>query len=103
MAEKMPESIHHDRSDAIRSCKMAFHYHINEVCGVFEGAQAAQFGNEQRDRFLEALKIHQKDQAPDYLTVIQSLPEAVSKAGTLWLEAIVQGLCTKAGTFLEEQ
>ncbi len=103
VAEKMPESIHHDRSDTTRSRKMAFHHRINEVCGVFDGAQAAQFGNEHRDRFLEALKTHQKDQDPDYLTVIQSLPEAVSKAGTLWLEAIVQGLCTKATAFLAEQ
>ncbi len=100
VAEKMPESILHDRSDTIRSCKMEFQHRVDEVCGVFDATQAAEFGNEYRDRFLEALQIHQKNQDADYLAVIQSLPEAVSKDGTRWLETIVQGLCKKAGTFL---
>ena len=96
----MPESVHHDRSDTLRSRKIEFHHHVDEVCGVFDCTQIAEFGNEHRDRFLEALKTHQKDQAPDYLTVIQSLPEPVSKEGTRWLETIVQGLCKKTAAFL---
>ena len=100
VAEKMPESIHNDRSDSIRSRKIEFHRHVDEVCGVFDDDQEIKSGNKYRDPFLEALEIQKKDQESKYLSVIQSLPEAVSREGTEWLETIVQDLCLKAATLL---
>lgn len=100
VAEKMPESIHHDRSDSIRSRKTEFHRHVDEVCNVFDDDQGADTGNHHRDPFLEALEIQKKNQEAKYISVIQSLPEAVSREGTEWLETIVQDLCMKAASFL---
>jgi bifunctional UDP-N-acetylglucosamine pyrophosphorylase / glucosamine-1-phosphate N-acetyltransferase len=100
VAEKMPESVHHDNSDTTGNRNMAFYRNIDDVCSVFEDDGGLPSVNEHREPFLEALAVQKKDQSPDYISVIQNLPEAVKKEGTKWLEAIVDDRCEKAAGFL---
>jgi len=100
VAEKMPESIHHDQSDTIKNRKLEFYQNIDEICRVFEDHQNLPSANKHRDSFLEALEVGKKDEDSDYIAVIQGLPEAVSTKGTRWLDAIVDNRCQKAADLL---
>ena len=100
VAEKMPESVQYDRNDTVKSRKIEFHRHVDEVCAVFDDDQGPESWNQHRDPFLEALEIQKKDQESKYISAIQSLPEVVSREGTQWLETIVQDLCMKAAALL---
>lgn len=100
VAEKMPESVHHDKSGTTRNRKLEFSRRVHEVCGVFEDGGDSQSFNGHRDLFLEALEAGKKDLGSDYIAVIQGLPEGVSREGTKWLQAIVDDRCEKAAGFL---
>ena len=100
MAEKMPESVHHDESDIIKNRKLEFYQNVDEVCSAFEDDQNVKSIHKHRDSFLEALEAQKKDQDFDYIASIQGLPEAVSAKGTKWLQAIVDDRCQKAAGLL---
>jgi len=100
LAEKMPESAGHDESDSVKNRKLEFHRNVGEVCEVFEGSDDLQAGNQCRDVFLEGLKVQKRHHDSDYIREIQALPEAVSAAGTQWLERIVKDRCERAASFL---
>lgn len=96
VAEKMPESIHHDESDMIKNRKLEFYQNVDEVCRVFEDDQNVKAVNKYGESFLEALETQKKDQDLDYIAFIQGLPEAVSTKGTKWLQTIVDDRCQRA-------
>ena len=100
VAEKMPESVDHNNRNVTGNRNLVFNRNIDDVCSVFDDDQALLSGNQHRDPFLEALAVQKRDQGTDYISVIQSFPEAVSKEGTKWLQAIVDDRCEKAAGFL---
>jgi len=100
VAEKMPESVDHNNRNVTGNRNLEFNRNIDDVCGVFDDDQALLSGNQHRDPFLEALAVQKRDQGSGYISVIQSFPEAVSKEGTKWLQAIVDDRCEKAADFL---
>ncbi len=100
VAEKIPESVHHDNSDTAKDRNLEFYRNIDHVCSVFDDDQGLPSANKHRDPFLEALEAQKRDQGPNYIPVIQGLPEAVSKEGTRWLQAIVDDRCRKAAGLL---
>jgi UDP-N-acetylglucosamine/UDP-N-acetylgalactosamine diphosphorylase len=55
---------------------------------------------EERDRFLTALGKHREKQGGGYTDAIQSLPRDVSRAGTQWLDSIVNRICGQVATVL---
>jgi bifunctional UDP-N-acetylglucosamine pyrophosphorylase/glucosamine-1-phosphate N-acetyltransferase len=71
---------------------------------LFLGGTAQQAGHEQRDLFLAGLQQSRKDGA-GYIETIQGLPADVARAGTQWLDRIVDGvvrLLASAAPSLEE-
>ena len=100
VAEKMPESVHHDEKESVKNGKLAFYQNVDEVCHVFEDLQDLPSANKHRDAFLEALEVGKKDGGSDYIQAIQSLPQAVSTDGTRWLQAIVDDRCEAAAGLL---
>ena len=104
VAEKIPKSVDHDNGNTTGNTtgnrNIEFNRNIDDVCRVFDDDQALLSDNQHRDSFLEALSVQKRDQGSDYISVIQSFPEAVSKEGTKWLQAIVDDRCRKAAGFL---
>ncbi len=100
VAEKMPQSVRRDNGHETGHPHLEFCRNIDEVCDVFEDDPALPSAHGHRDPFLEALAAQKRDQDSDYISVIQSFPEAVSKEGTKWLQAIVDDRCEKAAGFL---
>jgi len=100
VAEKMPESVHHDNGDTKKNRNLEFFRNIDDVCSVFDDDRELLSAHKHRDPFLEALAIQKRDRGLDYIPVIQSLPETISREGTKWLEAIVDDRCEKAAGFL---
>ncbi|MCF8127080.1 MAG: UDP-N-acetylglucosamine pyrophosphorylase [Deltaproteobacteria bacterium] len=100
LAEKMPDSARHDESGTIKNRKLEFHRNVDEICALFEEGADLQPGDQYRDTFLEGLETVKRDRNSDYVTAIQSLPEAVSKEGTRWLGGIILDRCTKAAELL---
>ncbi|MCP4577215.1 MAG: UDP-N-acetylglucosamine pyrophosphorylase [Deltaproteobacteria bacterium] len=100
VAEKMPESVHHDNGDSKKNRNLEFFRNLDHVCCVFDDDRELLSANKHRDPFLEALAIQKRDRGPDYISVIQSLPGTISREGTKWLEAIVDDRCEKAAGFL---
>jgi UDP-N-acetylglucosamine/UDP-N-acetylgalactosamine diphosphorylase len=100
VAEKMPESVHHDNGDTKKNRNLEFFRNIDDVCSVFDDDRELLSANKHRDLFLEALESQKRNQGPNYIPVIQGLPETISREGTKWLEAIVDDRCEKAAGFL---
>lgn len=100
VAQKMPDSIRHDKSETIRNRKLEFHHHVDDICRVFENGAGDISGIEHRDAFLEGLEEHKKHREKNYVSTIQSLPEAVLTAGTRWLEAVIDDLCGRSAAFV---
>jgi UDP-N-acetylglucosamine/UDP-N-acetylgalactosamine diphosphorylase len=94
MARKMPESIKETGSkDKWAVGKREFYDRIEEACELFSGEISANAGAEHRNRFLTDFFDHRKQNDGGYIEVVKSLPAAVSKEGTLWLDKIIQALC----------
>jgi len=64
---------------------------VKDTDGIFD---------RERDRFLTAFGKHREGQRGDYIEVIQSLPRDVSRAGTQWLDSIVDRICGQVATVL---
>ena len=64
---------------------------VKDADGIFD---------RERDRFLTAFGKHREGQREDYIEVIQSLPRDVSRAGTQWLDSIVDRICGQVATIL---
>ena len=66
-----------------------------EPVELFSGKISADAAAEHRDHFLTLFFNHKKDNDGSYVEVVKSLPTAVSKAGTLWLDKIILELCQR--------
>lgn len=100
VAEKIPQSVRRDNGHETGHPHLEFYRNIDEVCDVFDDDPALPSAHGHRDPFLEALAVQKRDPGPNYISVIQGLPEAVKKEGTRWLEEIVNDRCEKAAGFL---
>jgi UDP-N-acetylglucosamine/UDP-N-acetylgalactosamine diphosphorylase len=64
---------------------------IKDAGGIFD---------REKDCFLTVFGKHREGQKGDYIEVIQSLPRDVSRAGTQWLDSIVDRICGQVATVL---
>lgn len=101
LADKMPASLQRsgDR-DEMAAGKRQLHEKVAALCELFSAEMAAQAGVEHQDRFLEAFHGHRKDQDPNYIQVVQSLPAADSQEGIRWLDQVIADLCGRAAAIL---
>ena len=72
-----------------------FHENIERACELFSGMIPADAAAEHRDHFLTLFFEHKKDMDGTYVEVVKSLPTAVSKEGTLWLDKIILERCQR--------
>jgi UDP-N-acetylglucosamine/UDP-N-acetylgalactosamine diphosphorylase len=79
------------------SPRREFVRNLDQACALFSSGSATAGGSLHRDRFLSAFSDHKRDHGGSYIESVKSLPARVSKEGTLWLEAIVQGLSGRVG------
>jgi bifunctional UDP-N-acetylglucosamine pyrophosphorylase/glucosamine-1-phosphate N-acetyltransferase len=101
MAEKMPASPERgDRNDRAASRKQQFQDKISEVCELFTGETASGPSVERRDPFLERFHRHKSESGGSYIEVVQTLPSAVSQAGTQWLQQIIDDLCMQTAVIM---
>lgn len=75
--------------------RQEFHENIERAFELFSGKITADAAAEYRDHFLTLFFNHKKDNNGSYVEVVKSLPTAVSKAGTLWLDKIILELCRR--------
>jgi len=101
MANKMHSSLEkHEQKGRVAAGKREFFEKIQQVCELFTGEISERAGPEHRDRFLTALINQKKDNDGSYIEVVQSLPTAVSKEGTKWLQGIIDELWRQAAALL---
>jgi bifunctional UDP-N-acetylglucosamine pyrophosphorylase/glucosamine-1-phosphate N-acetyltransferase len=95
MASKMsaPSGKGKDATKIAGAKKEEFSQKIKEVEERLVGDAGKTVAVEERDRFLTALEKHREKQGGGYIEVIQSLPRDVSRAGTQWLDSIVDRIC----------
>lgn len=68
---------------------------MERACTLITDFVSSDVAADHRDRFLRLLFDHRKDLGGSYLEVVRQLPEAVSAQGTLWLEDIILGICSR--------
>ena len=73
---------------------------IDSVCALFQTDVSDSTLSGKRDRFLAAFHESIQGTPNDYLRAIQGLPPEVSRQGTLWLQQIIDGLCSRVGSML---
>ncbi|KPK91190.1 MAG: UDP-N-acetylglucosamine pyrophosphorylase [Deltaproteobacteria bacterium SM23_61] len=101
MASKMPAPPGKGK-DATKTAgaKEEFSQKIKEVEERLAGDTGKTVAGEERDRFLTAMGKHREKQGGGYIDAIQSLPRDVSRAGTQWLDSIVDRICDQVATVL---
>jgi len=75
--------------------RQEFQENIERACELFSGKARGDAVAEHRERFLSLFFDHKKDNDRNYLEVVKSLPPAVSKAGTLWLDEVILEVCRR--------
>ena len=101
MASKMPVTPGKGQDPTkTTGAKREFFEKVKEVEELLIKDAMGSVDREKKDRFLTAFGKHREKQRGDYIEVIQSLPREVSRAGTQWLESIVDPICTQAATVL---
>jgi bifunctional UDP-N-acetylglucosamine pyrophosphorylase/glucosamine-1-phosphate N-acetyltransferase len=78
-----------------RGGRQEFQENLERACDLFSGKTRADAAAEHCDRFLTLFFDHKKDNGGSYVEVVKSLPAAVSKAGTLWLDQVILELCRR--------
>jgi hypothetical protein len=99
MAGKIAASLKETGSNLSAGGRREFHENIDDACELFSGMRSAETAAEHGDRFLTMFFNHKKDHGGSYIEVVKSLPTAVQKAGTLWLDQIVSELCRSVAAF----
>ncbi|MCJ7596302.1 MAG: protein GlmU, partial [Desulfobacterales bacterium] len=96
MADKIAVSLKKTGSKGqSKGGRQEFHENIERACELFSGKIPADAAAEYRDHFLTLFFNHRKDNDGSYMEAVKSLPTAVSKAGTLWLDKIILELCQR--------
>jgi UDP-N-acetylglucosamine/UDP-N-acetylgalactosamine diphosphorylase len=74
---------------------------IDPVCGLFGMDLSDSATSASGDRFLAAFKENTQGNMQGYIKAIQALPPAVARQGTVWLQQIVDSLCSRSGSMLK--
>lgn len=91
LAEKVPEH---------NSARRELLENMDSVCGLFGIDLPDSIISSSRDGFLAAFNESSQDNAKDYITAIQTLPPAVAQQGVVWLQQIIDSLCSRAAVML---
>ncbi len=91
LAEKVPEH-HRARNELLEN--------IESMCGLFGMDLPDSIISTSRDRFLAAFNESIRDNTKDYIKAIQTLLPAVAQQGVVWLQQIVDSLCSRAAAKL---
>ena len=91
LAEKVPEH---------NSARRELLENMDSVCGLFGIDLPDSIISSSRDGFLAAFNESTQDNAKDYITAIQTLPPAVAQQGVVWLQQIIDSLCSRAAVML---
>ena len=91
LAEKIPEH---------NSARRELLENMDSVCGLFGIDLPDSIISSSRDGFLAAFNESSQDSAKDYITAIQTLPPAVAQQGVVWLQLIIDSLCSRASVML---
>ena len=91
LAEKVPEH-HKARNELLEN--------IDSMCGLFGMDLPDSIISTSRDRFLAAFNESIRDNTKDYIKAIQTLLPAVAQQGVVWLQQIVDSLCSRAAAKL---
>jgi bifunctional UDP-N-acetylglucosamine pyrophosphorylase / glucosamine-1-phosphate N-acetyltransferase len=81
-----------------RLCEL--HAATGDVCELFKEEASDRMAAELGGRFLNAFEKHRSGNRGDYVQVIQSMPETISRDGVRWLQHVVDALCKRAGALL---
>jgi UDP-N-acetylglucosamine/UDP-N-acetylgalactosamine diphosphorylase len=73
---------------------------IDPVCALFGQDLSDSATSAGRDRFLAAFQETAKGNPQGYIQAIQSLPPAVARLGTGWLQQIIDRLCSQTASML---
>jgi UDP-N-acetylglucosamine/UDP-N-acetylgalactosamine diphosphorylase len=73
---------------------------MDSMCGLFGMDLPDSIISSSRDGFLAAFNESSQDNAKDYITAIQTLPPAVAQQGVVWLQLIIDSLCSRASVML---
>jgi UDP-N-acetylglucosamine/UDP-N-acetylgalactosamine diphosphorylase len=73
---------------------------MDSMCGLFGMDLPDSIISSSRDGFLAAFNEISQDNAKDYITAIQTLPPAVAQQGVVWLQQIIDSLCSRAAVML---
>jgi UDP-N-acetylglucosamine/UDP-N-acetylgalactosamine diphosphorylase len=73
---------------------------IDRVCSLFQTESQDNGMGTVRDRFLAGFQESSGGAAQDYIKAIQSLPPAVAREGTAWLQQIIDITCSRAASVL---
>jgi UDP-N-acetylglucosamine/UDP-N-acetylgalactosamine diphosphorylase len=91
LVEKVPEG---------NAARPNLRENIERVCALFETELQDNVILAARDRFCAGLQQSSGGAAADYIRTIQSLPPAVAREGTAWLQRIIDTLCRGASSLL---
>jgi bifunctional UDP-N-acetylglucosamine pyrophosphorylase / glucosamine-1-phosphate N-acetyltransferase len=80
--------------------KKEFYAAADKIRDIFTNPPANDLNVELRDIFLAAVNAHKQGSDQKYIDFIKGLPTDISKAGVKWLEAIIDSLCSEAGSFM---
>jgi len=101
MALKMPPGTDKGREPTkSTAAKCEFLEKFKRVEEILAKEATAIVDREKEDRFLAAFGKHREGQKDGYIEVIQNLPRDVSRAGTQWLDSIVDRLCAETAAVL---
>jgi UDP-N-acetylglucosamine/UDP-N-acetylgalactosamine diphosphorylase len=92
LVEKIPEG---------NAARQNLRENIDHVCALFQAELNDSALSAARDRFLAGFQESTGNAAQDYIKAVQSLPPAVARGGTAWLQGIVDSLCNSAASMLQ--
>jgi bifunctional UDP-N-acetylglucosamine pyrophosphorylase / glucosamine-1-phosphate N-acetyltransferase len=80
--------------------KKEFYTAVDIIREIFTRTPANNLSGKLLDSFLTAMNTHKQDSDKNYIEFIKGLPVDISKAGTQWLEAIVDNLCSEVNSLM---
>jgi UDP-N-acetylglucosamine/UDP-N-acetylgalactosamine diphosphorylase len=96
MSEKMPESLKRTAKDErLTSGKKEFYENISLLSEIVDEEFEDNEIEEYRERFLESFSIHKKNTKADYIETVQAMHSNISKQGIIWLNKIIDKLCSQ--------
>lgn len=101
MSEKMPASPERNKiDDRLTAGKREFHQNIQLISELLDREFAGSEAEEHRERFLAAFSDHSKNSKGGYIEIVQGMHTIVSEQGTLWLNKIIDKICSQIAQVL---